>query len=116
MTDQTTAEQAREIIAQRSDAIRRDAGRGKTCIELRRRIAAAGTLSNGTRFVYIETCERARYLIARTGDGTTVHDIDQRDHWGNPQRMADLMLMQLERLEIMAGNRATGAQQAELAL
>jgi hypothetical protein len=79
-----TCELAFDILAKRPDmTFRAVYGR----LETRRKIAPAGTISEGTRVLTITPCERLRWLTVATG-AQTIAEIDQRSHWDKPADMA----------------------------
>lgn len=68
-------------------------------IGIRRRIAPAGTVSDGTRALTLEPCPRFRWIMAKDGTGKIVAEVDQRDHHDDPKKMMDALLDALCDLE-----------------
>lgn len=90
----TTADKALDLIAQEPDCSRCAEG-----VSTYARIAAAGTVSDGTRRLLVCVEDPGhRYLTLRTG-WEVIFDIDQRDHMGKPSQMARIMLDKLEDLK-----------------
>ncbi|MDB6151508.1 MAG: hypothetical protein JWQ44_2956 [Chthoniobacter sp.] len=83
-----TCEQAFDLLAKRPDTIFRAA---TGTLQLRRRTHPAGSLSDGYRTYNIGPCPRMRYLIVDAGF-QNLAEIDQRDHWDNPQAMTEAVL------------------------
>ena len=83
-----TCEQAFDILAKRPDTIFRAA---TGTLQLRRRTHPAGSFSDGYRTYNIGPCPRVRYLAVDAGF-QNLAEIDQRDHWNDPQAMADAVL------------------------
>lgn len=65
-------------------------------IELRRKIAAPGTVSDGTRVFIVKPCERWRWLTVTLG-WDTFGQIDQRDYFQQPDAMVQAVLNVIER-------------------
>jgi len=65
-----------------------------TKLTIRRLAAPAGTISDGTRAFTVRPCPRWRWLIVELGD--TVAEIDQREHFQAPERMALAVLDAIE--------------------
>lgn len=83
-----TCEQAFDLLAKRPDTIFRAA---TGTLQLHRRTHPAGTMSDGWRTYDVAPCPRIRFLIVGAGF-QNLAEIDQRDHWDNPQAMADAVL------------------------
>lgn len=64
-------------------------------LSVKRIAAPAGTISDGTRVFEIAPCWRWRYLVVTLG-GDTVAEIDQRDHFQAPERMALAVMEAIE--------------------
>lgn len=65
-------------------------------IELRRKIASPGTVSDGTRVFIVKPCERWRWLTVTLG-WDTLGQIDQRDYFQRPDAMVQAVLNVIER-------------------
>lgn len=83
-TTKNTCEQAFDMLAKRPDTIFRGA---TGALELRRKIASPGQLSDGTRTFIIRPCERIRWLVVELG-WKTLGEIDQRSFGHDPEAMA----------------------------
>lgn len=97
-------EKAFEILANHHAA--RFAARRLT---IRRKAAAAGTLSDGTRDFIVSPCPRSRWLVVCLG-WDTIAEIDQRDHFAAPNRMALAVLEAIENYAEAAQNPTFGAE------
>lgn len=86
MTDDAhnTCQRAFAILAARHDA---HPVPGSRNIEIRRRIAQPGTLSDGTRAFVVTACSSWRWITVTLG-WQTLGDIDHRAHWEDPKAMA----------------------------
>ena len=82
------------ICAAMPDAIETERA-GKRSLEIPRKIAAPGELSDGTRVFIVTHCERWRYLIVQLG-WETIAEIDQRSYFERPQDMALAVLKAIE--------------------
>lgn len=78
---------------------RHNAGRLAFRIETKRKLAPAGQFSDGTRTIYLEPCSRFRWIIARNYPGEVLAEVDQRDHWEDPQGMIAALEAKLCELE-----------------
>lgn len=96
MLEKNTCERAFDVLAARPDMIYRGA---RGLLETRRKLAAAGTVSDGTRVVSIAPCAQFRWLIVATGAGT-IAEIDQRAYWERPGEMAEAVLAALAKAEV----------------
>lgn len=84
MIERNTCEAAFDLLAKRADTIFRSA---TGALELRRKIAAPGQLSDGTRTFIIRPCDRIRWLIVDLG-WKTLAEIDQRSFGHDAEAMA----------------------------
>lgn len=93
--DLNDCQRAYAILAARPDAA--DIHNGPTPrIEIRRRIAGRGELSDGTRVFLIQPCELWRWLCVHLGSDTLA-EIDQREHFQQPQEIARLVMEAINR-------------------
>jgi hypothetical protein len=67
--------------------------------KIKRKIAAPGTFSDGTRALTIEPCPSFRWIMAKDGTGKILAEVDQRDFWDSPTEMADAFLAKIDALE-----------------
>ena len=80
-------EQAFALLAANPDAITTTAADGTPRLEIRRRMAAPGQLSDGTRAFIVAPCPRWRWLTVTLG-WNTLAEIDQRGYFNAPARLA----------------------------
>jgi hypothetical protein len=90
MTSKNDCQRAFDRIAARPDATEIHTGPVPR-IEIRRKIANPGDLSDGTRAFLVSPCERWRWLRVDFGWKTLV-EIDQRPHFGRPDEIARLVM------------------------
>jgi hypothetical protein len=67
--------------------------------QIKRRIAPAGTVSDGTRVLTVEPCPSFRWIIAKDGTGKILAEVDQREHLDDPDAMIGAFHAQLDALE-----------------
>lgn len=85
---------AYSILAAMPDATETGKGDARR-IEIRRKIAGAGELSDGTRIFSVKPCERWRWLIVDIG-WNTIAEIDQRQFFNRPHDLAHEVLKAIE--------------------
>lgn len=90
---QTTCDRAFDLLCKHPEATFRGA---TGTIEIRRRIAAPGSLSDGTRIITVRPCDRIRWLVVELG-WKTIAEIDQRDYWDKPEAMAIAVMLAIEK-------------------
>lgn len=81
-------EKAFEILKSHADEI------GPYSIKIKRIAAPAGTISDGTRAFTVGPCARRRWLVVGMDD--LLAEIDQRDHFNDPEGMALAVLEAIE--------------------
>ena len=73
--------------------------RTKFQIKIKRRIECAGRFSDGTREITLEPCPSFRWILARDYTGRILAEVDQRDHWDDPDSMNAALNAKLDQLE-----------------
>ncbi len=86
-------EKAFGILCQRPDATFRSV---TGSIEIRRKIARPGMVSDGTRVFIVRPCERIRWLVVEFG-WKTLAEIDQRNFFNQPEAMAEAVMQAIDR-------------------
>lgn len=92
--DQNDCQRAFELLAARHDATCEGTAAGPR-IEIKRQIAAPGTVSDGTRAFIIAPCDRWRWLTVTLG-WDTLAEIDQRNFHQQPEAMAAAVLAAID--------------------
>lgn len=79
-------------------------GQPKTAfqIQIKRKIAAAGSFSDGTRVLTLEPCPSFRWIMAKDGAGRIMAEVDQREHMDDPDAMNADLAAQIDGLTLKA--------------
>ena len=72
--------------------------KGETLVT-RRKIAPSGTVSDGHRILTLQLCPRARWIEIVDGWGKSYVNLDQRDYWEQPDRLAAAVLAAIAAME-----------------
>lgn len=113
--DLNTCQRAFAILAARSDAATAPQG-WPPRLEIRRRIAMPGELSDGTRAFIVKPCANWRWLTVTLG-WDTLAELDHRLYWERPQDLARAVLDVIDHRALTYRDNpgpAPGARQLDL--